>query len=180
MLFTSLAFFVLLALTFIVYYLPLPFFKKANTQLLVLILASVIFYGYYSPKLLLLLAFSGAVNVVTSYYVGMGHPKYRMLMASAGVIINLSVLAFFKYSPLIATTFFNSANGIGRFLLTVPPPIGISFFTFEGISLVIDTYKGNTDTRFQNLVDKSFKTHLRNSFFFIVFFFSAPGFRAYT
>ena len=66
MLFTSFAFFILLVISFIIYYLPLNFFKKANTQLLVLIAASVIFYGYYEPALLFLLAFSGAVNVLTS------------------------------------------------------------------------------------------------------------------
>ena len=170
MLFNSLAFFILFLITLAVYYLPLTFFKKGNTQLLVLIISSVIFYGYYNPSLLLLLAFSGAVNVVTSYYVSFGAVKYRLLTASAGVIINLAVLAFFKYSPLIAATFFNADHGIGAFLLTIPLPIGISFFTFEGISLVIDTYKGLTDDKFKNLVDRSFTTHIRNSFFFIVFF----------
>jgi alginate O-acetyltransferase complex protein AlgI len=170
MLFTSFAFFILLVLTFTVYYLPFNFFKKANTQLIVLIISSVIFYGYYAPELLFLLAFSGAVNVISSYYVSFGPPKYRMALATSGVIINLLVLAFFKYSPLIAASFFNTDNGIGFFLLTIPLPIGISFFTFEGISLVIDTYKGHTDSKFANLVDRSFKTHIRNSFFFIVFF----------
>ena len=61
-------------------------------------------------------------------------------------------------------------NGIGAFLVTIPLPIGISFFTFEGISLVVDTYKGHKDDRFKNLVHESFITHIRNSFFFIVFF----------
>jgi len=170
MLFTSFAFFILLVLTFTIYYLPFNFFRKANTQLVVLIISSVIFYGYYAPELLFLLAFSGAVNVLSSYYVSFGAPQYRKLMATAGIVINLVVLAFFKYSPLFATTFFDTSKGIGHFLITIPLPIGISFFTFEGISLVIDTYKGHTDPKFQNLVDRSFKTHVRNSFFFIVFF----------
>jgi len=170
MLFTSFAFFILLLITFIVYYLPFNFFKKQNTQLIVLIVASAVFYGYYAPVLLFLLLFSGTVNVITSYYVSFGSPQYRFSFAFAGVAINLVVLAFFKYSPLFANTFFNTNNSIGHFLLTIPLPIGISFFTFEGISLVIDTYKGHTDPVFKNLVDKSFPTHVRNSFFFIVFF----------
>lgn len=170
MLFNSFEFFILLLVTFAIYYLPFNFFKKANTQLIVLILASIIFYGYYAPVLLFLLAFSGAVNVISSYYVSFGASQHRKLMAIAGIVINLTVLAFFKYSPLIAVTFFNTSNGIGQFLLTIPLPIGISFFTFEGISLVIDTFKGHTEPKFSNLVDRSFKTHVRNSFFFIVFF----------
>ncbi len=170
MLFTSLAFFILLVITFVVYYLPVGFFKKASTQLIILILSSVIFYGYYNPSLLFLLVFSGAVNTITSYYVTYGAAHNRKLLATIGIVINLVVLAFFKYSPLIATSFFNTENGIGEFLLTIPLPIGISFFTFEGISLVIDTYKGHTEKKFANLVDKSFSTHIRNSFFFIVFF----------
>ena len=170
MLFTSFEFFILLVITFAVYYIPVNFFRKANTQLIVLILSSVIFYGYYNPALLLLLIFSGAVNMITSYLVSFGNPKRRFAIAAAGIIINLLVLAFFKYSPLIGTSFFDTSHGIGHFLLTIPLPIGISFFTFEGISLVIDTYKGHTDDKFKNLVDKSFITHVRNSFFFIVFF----------
>jgi alginate O-acetyltransferase complex protein AlgI len=170
MLFNSFPFFVLLLFTFIVYYLPFEFFRKGNTQLLVLILASVIFYGYFKPSLLFLLAFSGAVNVLTSYFVSYGAARYRFLLACTGVIINLTVLAFFKYSPLIATSFFDTGSGIGAYLLTIPLPIGISFFTFEGISLVVDTYRGHKDENFNNLVHESFTTHIRNSFFFIVFF----------
>jgi alginate O-acetyltransferase complex protein AlgI len=170
MLFNSFPFFVLLFITFIVYYLPLDFFRKGNTQLIVLILASIVFYGYFKPSLLLLLGFSGAVNVLTSYFVSYGPPRYRFLLACTGVIVNLCVLAFFKYSPLIATSFFDTSNGIGAYLLTIPLPIGISFFTFEGISLVVDTYKGHKDDKFKNLVHESFATHIRNSFFFIVFF----------
>lgn len=170
MLFNSFPFLVLLIITFIIYYLPVDFFRKGNTQLLVLIVASIIFYGYFKPSLLLLLFFSGAVNVITSYFVCYGNGKYRLTLASVGVIINLAVLAFFKYSPLIAVSFFNTEQGIGAFLMTIPLPIGISFFTFEGISLVIDTYRGKTDNRFKDLVPLSFATHIRNSFFFIVFF----------
>jgi alginate O-acetyltransferase complex protein AlgI len=170
MLFNSFPFFVLLLITFLVYYLPIGFFRKDNTQLLVLIVASIVFYGYFRPSLLILLAFSGAVNVVTSYYVSYGDPKYRFMLACTGVGINLAVLAFFKYSPLIAATFFDTSEGIGAYLLTIPLPIGISFFTFEGISLVVDTYKGHKDEKFKNLVHESFATHIRNSFFFIVFF----------
>jgi len=170
MLFNSFPFFVLFLVTFFVYYLPFGFFKSGNTQLLVLILASIIFYGYFKPSLLFLLAFSGSVNVITSYYVSFGAPKYRFMMASAGVIVNLAVLGFFKYSPLIAKTFFDTGEGIGAFLITIPLPIGISFFTFEGISLVVDTYKGHKENKFKNLVHESFAVHIRNSFFFIVFF----------
>jgi len=170
MLFTSFSFFVLLVITFIIYYLPFPFFKKANTQILVLIISSLIFYGYNTPSLLFLLAFSGTINVITSYYVTYGLVKNRFILATTGIVINLLVLAFFKYSPLIGVTFFNTENGIGNFLITIPLPIGISFFTFEGISLVIDTYKGHTEDKFKNLVNPSFVKHVRNSFFFIVFF----------
>ena len=168
MLFTSLVFFILLALTFIFYYLPFTFFRKTNTQLLVLIFASIIFYGYHAPVLLLLLAFSGSVNVLTSYYVCYGPIAYRRLLATLGVVINLGILCFFKYSPLIATSLFDTTRGVGFFLLTIPLPIGISFFTFEGISLVVDTYRDDPKT--QRLVNPSFLTHIRNSFFFIIFF----------
>ncbi|MFI5154326.1 MAG: MBOAT family O-acyltransferase [Chitinophagales bacterium] len=170
MLFNSFPFFVLVVITFIFYYLPIGFFRKRNTQVFVLILSSLVFYGYFKPYLLFLLFFSGAVNVTASYLVRYGPQKRRLFYSSLGVIINLLVLAFFKYSRLIAVSFFDTSSSVANFLLTIPLPIGISFFTFEGISLVVDVYRSQTNDRFKNLVPTSFATHFRNSFFFIAFF----------
>ena len=134
MLFNSFSFLVLVLVTMLFYYTP----RLARYQIGVLIASSLFFYAYNQPLLVLLLLFSVSINIVSSYYVVYGKPENKKLMATLGVVLNLSILAFFKYSPLLASTFLGTTSSVGEFLLTLPLPIGISFFTFQGISLVID------------------------------------------
>ncbi|MEY2917454.1 MAG: hypothetical protein RIS73_1168 [Bacteroidota bacterium] len=165
MLFNSLVFVELLFITFILYY------QKwlLKYQVLILILASLFFYAYNNPALLILLLFSAGINVLSSYYVAYGKVSNRKLIATAGVVFNLSILAFFKYSPLISTSLFEINNSIGQFLLTIPLPIGISFYTFEGISLLVDVFKEKKDDS-KSLANSSFKEHASRTLFFISFF----------
>lgn len=165
MLFNSFVFIGLVIVTFLLYYLPI--FSKYQVQ--ILILSSLIFYSYNQPILVLLLLFSVSINIISSYYIVFGDIKHKKLFAIAGVALNLSILLFFKYSPLFARTFVEKDSSIGEFLLTMPLPIGISFFTFQGISLVVDVYNEkyikNTE-----LVPKSFILHAKQILFFKGFF----------
>ncbi|TLU98956.1 MBOAT family O-acyltransferase [Dyadobacter luticola] len=166
MLFNSFEFVLLVAVSFAVYY--AGFLK--HFQVHTLITASLFFYGYSNPGLLALFLASVVINVSTSYLVVYGKPERQKLFATIGVIINLSILAFFKYGVLVGSLFFNSNSSAGSFLLNIPLPIGISFFTFEGISLLIDAFKDRKRAEFQNLVPRSFKTHILNTTFFVAFF----------
>ena len=165
MLFTSFLFIALVIITFSLYYLP----ALSRFQILILIISSLIFYSYNQPVLVLLLLFSVSINIISSYYIVYGNINHKKLYAIAGVVLNLSILLFFKYSPLFAKTFINSTSSIGQFLLTMPLPIGISFFTFQGISLVVDVYK---EKYFDNkiLVPKSFSVHAKQILLFKGFF----------
>jgi alginate O-acetyltransferase complex protein AlgI len=165
MLFTSYVFILLLVTTFFFYYLP----RLTCVQIYVLIISSFIFYGYQEPILVLLLIFSPAVNIITSYYITYGTRFNKKTIATIGVGTELLVLAFFKYSPLISKTFFNQSGSVGHFLLMIPLPIGISFFTFEGISLVIDVYTQKYFDR-TKYVSTSFIKHAKNIYLFISFF----------
>jgi alginate O-acetyltransferase complex protein AlgI len=156
MLFTSFVFLILLILTFSIYYIPL--FK--NLQLQILISSSLLFYAYDQPILVLLLLFSVSINIVSSYWIVYGEVKRQKTYAYLGVIINLSILLFFKYSPLIYNTFFKVPDTIDSFFQTLPLPIGISFFTFQGISLIIDVYKQKYVSN-KDLVPKSFFQHAK-------------------
>src|SRR5256885_873145 len=98
MLFNSVIFVFLLAVTFVAYYLPF----MHRWQLQVLIVASFVFYAYEQPVLLFLLLASILINVVTSYFIAVDKPSRQRLWAVAGVVLNLSLLLFFKYSPLFA------------------------------------------------------------------------------
>ncbi|TDB65261.1 MBOAT family O-acyltransferase [Arundinibacter roseus] len=166
MLFNSFEFVALVLVSLFVYY--LPFVRKV--QVPVLIAASLFFYGYTNPALLILFLVSVVINVTTSYLVVHGLPARRRLYATLGVVINLLILAFFKYSPLVGRTFFPPGHSVGEFLTYVPLPIGISFFTFEGISLVVDAYKGRDIPAYRSLVAKSVVKHTINTTFFVAFF----------
>ncbi|GAO45236.1 MBOAT family O-acyltransferase [Flavihumibacter petaseus] len=138
-------------------------------QVPVLIISSLIFYAFGEPGLVLLLLFSAAINIVASYYVAFGRKEYRRPIAITGVALNLLGIAFFKYSPLFAHTFLHSGSDLGQFLLNIPLPIGISFFTFEGISLLVDVWK---EKYFDNrkMLSPSLSKHAQHTLFFISFF----------
>lgn len=164
MLFNSPEFIVLLFITFVFYYLP----QLAGIQVMTLILSSLVFYAYAQPLLLLLLLCSAFVNILTSYTIVNGPPSNRKLYATLGVVFNILVLAFFKYGPLLAQTFTNTDKGLGHFLTIIPLPIGISFYTFEGISLLIDVYSNKHNDKLG--IDKSAGKHITKTLFFISFF----------
>lgn len=162
MLFNSFAFVVLLLITFALYYAP----RMSRLQVPVLIISSMIFYAYNQPVLLLLLLLSIAINIFTSYAVTYGNPNFRKVYAILGVVLNLSILLFFKYSPLFGKTLFQETSSIGEFLISIPLPIGISFFTFQGISLVVDVFKENYFTDHE-VIPSSFRQHAMRTAFFL-------------
>lgn len=165
MLFNSFVFILLLLVTFGLYYLP----KLKRYQVPILIIASLVFYSYDQFAFVLLLLFSAGVNIITSYFVVYGNEKRKKPLALIGVIANLCGLAFFKYSPLVSNTFMDSTTSIGHFLLHIPLPIGVSFFTFEGISLLIDVWKEKY-VEGKRIVNKSLFQHAQHTLFFISFF----------
>ena len=168
MLFNSFEFLVLLSVTFLIYYLPL--FRAR--QVAVLLLSSLAFYGWHQPILLFLLLFSILVNAVSSHRVYFGNPLHRRQWATLGVVLNLGLLIFFKYSGLLYQTFRTGSElgPVGTFLLTVPLPVGISFFTFQGISLVVDTYRSVDSQKQLFQLERSFPKHLVTIAFFKSFF----------
>jgi alginate O-acetyltransferase complex protein AlgI len=178
MLFNSFIFLELLIITFILYY--IPFVRKY--QVLVLVFSSLVFYAYHKPILLILLIGSFSFNAAASYGVYYGSANKRKLFATIGVIANLGLLFYYKYGPMAAATFFPSGSSIGEFLLHIPLPIGISFFTFEGISLLVDTYKNETEQKKHIDISKNFPEHLRNTALFVTFFphlIAGPILKAY-
>jgi alginate O-acetyltransferase complex protein AlgI len=173
MLFNSWVFIGLVLTTLCVYYWP----PLVRWQSLVLIGASFIFYSYDQPWLLTLLLASIAINVITSYLVAVDRPDRQRLWAALGVSLNLGLLLVFKYSPLFAKTFFadtENPRSVGHFLLTMPLPIGISFFTFQGISLLVETFRNKAGlgagSSEQPIVQPNFWEHLKNTALFKAFF----------
>jgi alginate O-acetyltransferase complex protein AlgI len=138
---------------------------------LILLLASIYFYSIASLNATILFLFSIGVNAVISYLVFNGDPKRARFYVTAGVCINLGILIFFKYSKMFATTFIPATfenEPVVNLLMNVPLPIGISFFTFEGISLLVDVFK-NRDKP-QTWGERNFFKYSLNTGFFISFF----------
>jgi alginate O-acetyltransferase complex protein AlgI len=165
MLFNSFLFVWLVLITFVLYYTP----RLSKYQINLLIVSSLFFYAYNKPILLVLLLVSVGINVLTSYYVVYGDPQRQKLNAVIGVASNLFILAFFKYSPLFSKTFLETGSSVSEFLINIPLPIGISFFTFQGISLMVDVFN-QKHFRSKDIISISLLTHAQKTLFFIAFF----------
>jgi alginate O-acetyltransferase complex protein AlgI len=180
MLFTSFEFLVLALATFSLYYFP-PF---RRVQVPILVIASFAFYAWNAPSLLVLLIVSILINVLTSYKVAHSTQKTGQLFwAFWGVFANLLVLGLFKYGGLFTRFFLHLAgattvpeDGLVFTLLTLPLPIGISFYTFQGISLVVDVLRqSDSETSSLALKEKFYVQiqplkYLLNTSFFLAFF----------
>jgi len=166
MLFNSREFLILFFVTFLAYYLPMV--KKYQVR--ILILASLLFYAYSQPGLLLLLLSSIIWNASISYAIVYKSNWNRKWLATLGVSANLAIIAFFKYSGLLSTSLNLDTTSIGVFLTTLPLPLGISFFTFEGISLVVDTYKEKQLSDYKSIIVRSYYENLANTTLFVSFF----------
>jgi len=166
MLFNSLEFVILVIVTMALFYLP----RLRFAQIAVLIVASFIFYGSHNPVLLTLLLLSVVVNTVASWLVT--YSQRKKFWAFAGVFINLALLGFFKYAGLIGNTF-GAAENIAEFLSAIPLPIGISFFTFQGLSLVVDVLSKDVDiseTVAEGNKEVGFGQHFLSTAFYVSFF----------
>ena len=142
MLFNTVVFFVFFLIVFAVYW-RLDW-KKQNIFVL---LASYVFYGWWDWRFLFLLFFTTTLDFFVAKQVGKAASrrlKRNWLLVS--IIANLSVLGFFKYFNFFVGSFAVVLEKVG-FQANVPSlriilPVGISFYTFQAMSYVIDVYRG--------------------------------------
>ena len=140
MVFSSLSFiYVFLALVLITYF---AVTKKLRN--LVLLIFSLAFYYVGEQKLIIIMIISS----LTDYFCSLGIEHFRerkgmtRLFLGLSLLINLSLLGYFKYADLFINSF-NMLTGSEVPLLKIALPIGISFYTFQTISYTIDVYRGN-------------------------------------
>jgi len=139
-LFSSVSFlFAFLPLAVCVYFIA-PGRRLKNLALLVL---SVVFYAYGGLDSLVVLAGSVLANYACGLAIDALKDRPRAAKAAlvAGVLVNVGILASFKYLTFFADTL----NAVARTGITAPSlimPIGVSFFTFEGLSYIVDVYRG--------------------------------------
>ncbi|MBQ6347966.1 MAG: MBOAT family protein [Clostridia bacterium] len=110
----------------------------------VLLAASIWFYAWGEPVYVGLMLFSVAWNYLTGLQLGAAaRPSRRRAVLAGAVAVNLAVLGFFKYYGFLVQTL-NGALGLRLPDYQLPLPIGISFYTFQALSYVIDVYRGTT------------------------------------
>ena len=146
MLFTTWTFLIFLAVTFSAYhFLPWPGGYRVWCQIGLLTISSYAFYAWHTPWLVIILTASTWINAcVTLRLVRPSASAYvRKRWVTFAILANLGVLVFFKYASLVVGTFLPQSwwSHWGFDLTQIPLPVGISFFTFQGISLVVDVYR---------------------------------------
>lgn len=145
MLFNSLEFFIFLPIVFILYW--FVFAQKINWQNALILVSSSFFYGWWSLKLLGLLFLITAIDYSFGFFVASSNKKKAKIFLILCLINNLGFLAIFKYYNFFAIQFQHFFNLLGintnPFFLNLALPIGISFYTFHGMSYVFDIYRGN-------------------------------------
>ena len=120
--------------------------ERAEPRKVVLLAASYFFYGYWDYRFLALLALSSTINYICGIFLARSETNQaKKRVVIVGVFLNLAILGFFKYYGffLDSLTDILLSLGLERDLpfLEIILPIGISFFTFQGISYVVDIYR---------------------------------------
>ena len=133
------------SLIFIMVFLPIVFIgswilRKNKYVNVLLLLASLFFYAWGEPVYVLLML----ASIIVNYFAGLALDKYRSkgkLILVLDIIFNLGLLGFFKYASFGTVVLVNYFH-VPITPLSVRLPIGISFFTFQIMSYIIDLYRG--------------------------------------
>lgn len=137
MVFSSLTFLcIFLPVVLALYYL-LPTLRIRN---ILLIAVSLLFYAYGEPVYVLLMIASIIINYIFGRLLGTENKKKRQWILAIAVVINIGLLVVFKYLDMMVQTV-NQLSGSEIPLVGLALPIGISFFTFQALSYVIDVYR---------------------------------------
>ena len=131
------------SIPFLYYFLPavmaVYFLVPDRLKNTVLLLSSLVFYGWGEPRLLALMLFT----IVLFYGCGlaMEQSEKKKFWLTVSVVISLALLGLFKYADFFIASI-NTATGLSLPLLRLALPVGISFYTFQCLSYTIDVYRG--------------------------------------
>ncbi|WP_242161892.1 MBOAT family protein [Bacillus cereus group sp. BfR-BA-01522] len=141
MLFNSFEFiFLFLPIAFLLYFL-LNRFGYVTLAKVWLVLASLFFYSYWNVKYLPLML----VSLIVNYFIGMHLVQHRSkVLLTVGLLFNIGMLSYFKYYDFFLENV-NELFGTHFTLLSLTLPLAISFYTFQKIAFLVDTYHGETE-----------------------------------
>ena len=144
MLFNSYVFiFAFLPITLLGYF-TLNRFEKYTWAKFWLVVCSVYFYGYFNPSYLWIILSSIAVNYALSFYFEKTRQRrslFRRFLYGLGLTFNIGLLVFYKYLDFLFEVGSNLLNTDPIYMGLVLP-LGISFFTFQQVSYLVDAYNG--------------------------------------
>ena len=133
MVFSSVSFlFFFMPIFFILYYLVPKKFKN-----FCLLIFSLLFYAWGEPIYIFLMIFETFINYIFGLLISKNNKKIYLIIT---IILNILVIGFFKYSDFLINVI-NDIFKLNIDNLNIGLPIGISFFTFQGMSYVIDVYR---------------------------------------
>lgn len=111
-----------------------------------LLISSYVFYGWWDPRFLILIAFSTAVDFTIGLFLArVLERSLRKILLYSSIVLNIGLLFFFKYYGFFVENFADAFTLLGQDLsvssLNIILPVGISFYTFQTLSYSIDVYK---------------------------------------
>jgi alginate O-acetyltransferase complex protein AlgI len=128
---------------FVIYYLLLNF-KNKNIAKIVFIFFSLFFYSYWNVKYLPIILSSILINFTIATILNyLNKPIYKRIVLIFGILFNIGLLGYYKYYDFFMTNI-NSVFSSDIPLLHLALPLAISFFTFQQISYLVDTYREGT------------------------------------
>ena len=136
------------SLIFTFFFLPiiilLYFIVKDNYKNYILLVASLLFYAYGEPVFIFVMLISIIANYGLALGISRGRKKNKIAlpnaMLSLAILLNIGMLFIFKYLDF-SISLINKLFGTNMAILNIALPIGISFFTFQALSYVIDVYR---------------------------------------
>ncbi len=136
------------SLLFLYYFLPLTllvyFISHTKWKNIILLVVSLIFYAWGEPVYVCLIIFSSLTDYVYGLLITKykhSKPKAAKLVLIASLVTSIAVLSFFKYADFLIQNI-NMIFGTELAYWELPLPIGISFYTFQTMSYIIDVYRG--------------------------------------
>ena len=133
------------SMTFLWIFFPIVFLlslviRNTKAQNILLLVASLIFYAWGEPVYVFLLLLSVLLNWIFGLFIERFNNKKLFLIAD--LIVNLGLLGYFKYCNFLLNTLDHLLPMINIPRVSISLPIGISFFTFQAMSYIIDLYRG--------------------------------------
>lgn len=137
MVFSSITFlFIFLPITLILYYAC----RNITYKNVILLAASLIFYAWGEPVYIILML----ISIMFNFYIGKDIEQNRKKSTLIfGIVINLLMLGYFKYAGFLVDSF-NAVTGMSVNMREIALPIGISFYTFQAMSYIVDVYRGGS------------------------------------